>query len=125
DQDLETHLGHELHLVLGAPVDLGVPALAAEALDLTDRHALHADLLEGLAYVVELERLDDSCDELHRPPPSQVVSSVDAVIPVGGRATSGPPPPPPAPAERMLAPWSALASAPEREPTRSSTRSSG
>ena len=31
DEDLELHLGHEVDRVLGAPVDLGVAALAAEA----------------------------------------------------------------------------------------------
>ena len=45
-EDLDPHLGDEVHCVLGAPVHLGVPGLAAEALDLGDGHALHAGALQ-------------------------------------------------------------------------------
>src|SRR3954449_200790 len=70
DDDLDAHLRDEVHLVLRTAVDLGVPALAAEALDLADREAGDADQLEGVLDVVELERLDDCGDELHAPTPS-------------------------------------------------------
>jgi hypothetical protein len=40
--------------------------LAAEALDLDHRQALHADLLQRFLDLVELERLDDRFDLLHR-----------------------------------------------------------
>jgi hypothetical protein len=39
--------------------------LAAEALDLGDRQAGHADLAERLAHFLELERLDDGGDLFH------------------------------------------------------------
>src|SRR5262249_57151799 len=39
-QDLDLHLGQELHHVLRAPVELGVPLLAPEPLHLGDGHAL-------------------------------------------------------------------------------------
>ena len=45
--DLELHLGQEVDHVLGAAVELGVPLLAAEALDLGDGDALDADLVRG------------------------------------------------------------------------------
>jgi hypothetical protein len=45
-----------------------VAALPAEALDLRDGDAVHADLADGLAHVVELEWLDDGGDELHGAP---------------------------------------------------------
>ena len=40
DHDLEPDLGHELDLVLGPPVDLGVTALATEPLDLGQGQAV-------------------------------------------------------------------------------------
>ena len=46
DHRLDLHLGKEVDLVLGAPVGLGVTALATEPADLGDGHADHADLLE-------------------------------------------------------------------------------
>ena len=51
--------------VLGAAVGLTVAALAAEALDLGDGHALDADLGEGGLHVLQLEGLDNGGDELH------------------------------------------------------------
>src|SRR5690606_16651079 len=64
-QDLHADLGHQVHLVLGAAVDLGVTALPAVAARLADGHALDAELLQGGLHVIELERLDDGCDEPH------------------------------------------------------------
>ena len=77
-RDLDLHLGQEADVVFGAPVDLRLALLAAEALDLGDRQALHAKRRECFAHVVELERLDDGHDQFHggapcsltcRPPP--------------------------------------------------------
>src|SRR5690606_38635320 len=64
-QHVDADLGHEVDRVLGAPVDLGVPRLAPEALHLGDRHAGDAGALEGALDLVELGRLDDRGDELH------------------------------------------------------------
>src|SRR5258708_15092827 len=65
DHDLDLHLGQEAHQVLGAAVDLGLALLAAETLDLAHRQARHADAGQGVAHLVELERLDDRRHELH------------------------------------------------------------
>src|SRR5205823_799656 len=51
---LDAHLGEELHRVLGAPVHLGVAALASEAPDLGDGHAVHVQRSEGILHVLEL-----------------------------------------------------------------------
>src|SRR5690606_8293855 len=67
DEDLDPHLRHERHLVLGAPVHLGVAGLATEAGDVVDGHARHADRLESITDVLELERLDVGDDQLHFP----------------------------------------------------------
>ena len=47
DEDLEPELRDEVDGVLGAPVDLGVPALAAEALDLGQRQTLDTERLRA------------------------------------------------------------------------------
>src|SRR3990172_7097371 len=66
---IDLHLRDELDGIFRAPVDLGVPLLTAEALDLRDGHA---GLLERVFHLVELERLDDRLDLFHvgLPPPS-------------------------------------------------------
>src|SRR3954453_8397110 len=70
DDDLYPDLRHEVDLVLRTAVDLGVAALAAEALDLADGQTGDPDQLEGVLDVVELERLDDRGDQLHARTPS-------------------------------------------------------
>src|SRR5262245_14125609 len=64
--DLELHLGNEVDRILGAAVDLGVPALPAEALGLDRRDAGDAGLAERLGDVVQDVRLDNRDHELHR-----------------------------------------------------------
>ena len=63
--DLDLHLGQEIHDVFGAAVELGVALLAAEALDLGDGDALHPDGRQRFAHFVELEGFDDGGDEFH------------------------------------------------------------
>ena len=65
DGRFDLDLGQEVHHVFRAAVQLRVALLAAKALDLGDRDALHADLRERLADFVELEGFDDCCDEFH------------------------------------------------------------
>src|SRR5205814_696155 len=55
----------EIDHVLGAPIELGVPFLAAEALHFRDREPRDADFGQRLAHFIELERLDDGFDLLH------------------------------------------------------------
>jgi hypothetical protein len=59
DGGFQLHLGQEVDHILGATVQLGVALLASETLDLGDGDALHADLRQGLAHVIELEGLDN------------------------------------------------------------------
>src|SRR5262245_20499334 len=70
DQDLETHLRDELDAVLGTPVQLRVAALATEALDLGDRHPVHSHSRQGFLHLVDLVRLYDRVDLLHRLSPT-------------------------------------------------------
>ena len=65
DGHLNSNLGHGMNLIFGAPVDLGVALLAAIAYDLGDGHAVDPGARERLAHRIELEWLDDGCDELH------------------------------------------------------------
>jgi hypothetical protein len=65
DHHLDLHLGQEIDDVLGAPVELGVALLPAEALHLGHGQAGDADLGERLAHFVELERLHDRFDLFH------------------------------------------------------------
>src|ERR687897_3365619 len=65
DRDLDFGLGHEFDGIFGATVDFGVPALAPEAFHFGDGDALHANIGDGGADIVELERLDDGSDEFH------------------------------------------------------------
>src|ERR1700722_10267797 len=66
DRDFYFCLGHEFHDVFGAPINLRMTALPAEAADLGHRDALHAYFADGLPDIVELEWFDDRGDELHR-----------------------------------------------------------
>src|SRR5690554_230642 len=62
---LDLDLGQEVDHVLGAAVELGMPLLATEPLDLGDGDALNAVVGQRLADVVQLEGLDDGGDEFH------------------------------------------------------------
>src|SRR5580700_2796501 len=63
--DLDPDLGYQVHLVLRAPVHLGVPALPAVSARFTDCHAVHAERLQRRLDIIEFEGLDDSRNELH------------------------------------------------------------
>ena len=65
DGGFDLDLGQKIDDVFGAAVQLGVAFLPAEALDLGDGDALHADGGEGFTHFVKLERLDDGGNEFH------------------------------------------------------------
>jgi hypothetical protein len=65
DEDLEPDLRHELDLVLGTPVNLGVASLAPEALGLGQGQTVDPESLQSLLHLVELERLQHRYDQLH------------------------------------------------------------
>src|SRR5262245_29067514 len=62
DDELDLHLWQEVDDILGTAVELRVPLLAAETLDLRHREAADTDLGQRLADLVQLERLDDRFD---------------------------------------------------------------
>src|SRR6185369_11615912 len=68
EQHLDADLRQEVDHVLRTAIELGVPLLAPESLHLRDGEALDTRLRERLLHLVELERLDDRLDLLHRPP---------------------------------------------------------
>src|SRR5262245_58502365 len=63
--DLDANLGHEVHLVLSAAIDLGVPSLAPEAFDVGGGEPAHADLAESLFHRLDPVWLDHRRDQLH------------------------------------------------------------
>src|SRR2546422_478571 len=63
---LDLDLGQKVDRVLGTAVELGVALLPSEAAHLRHGHPDDAQLRQRLLDVVELERLDDRFDLLHR-----------------------------------------------------------
>ena len=64
--DFHLHLGQEIDHVLGATIKFGVALLPAEALHFRHGEPGNADLGEGLAHFVQLERLDHGFDAFHK-----------------------------------------------------------
>src|SRR6185437_698504 len=64
-RDLQFHLGQEIHHVFRTAIKFRVALLAPEALDLGDGDAVHPDIGQRLAHVVQLEWLDDGGDQFH------------------------------------------------------------
>src|ERR1044072_218824 len=65
EDNFDLHLREEIHDVLGAAIELGVPLLAPKTLGLGHGDALQSNLLQRLLHLVELERLDDRLEFLH------------------------------------------------------------
>src|SRR6185437_16573316 len=72
DGDFDANLWQEIHGVFRAAIDFHVPLLPPIAFHLAYGHAVNADGGEGVAHLVEFERLDDRDDELHLPSSSAV-----------------------------------------------------
>src|SRR4051812_9661781 len=64
DHHLDLYLGQEVDDIFGAAIKLGVALLAAEALDLRYGDSRHANVVQCILHVVELEGLDDRFDLL-------------------------------------------------------------
>src|SRR5690606_33459900 len=62
NRHVDLHLRQKVDDVLGTAIQLGVSLLSTEAFDFGDGDALYADFRQRLAYVVQLERLDDGSD---------------------------------------------------------------
>jgi len=69
DHDLDFDLGQKVDDVFRAAIEFGVSLLPSETLGLGHRDTLKPDLLKRFLDLVELERLDDGFDLLHRAPP--------------------------------------------------------
>jgi hypothetical protein len=65
DQHLDTGLRDEIDLVLGSPIDLGVPALPSVALDFGNGQTKHTGGLDGMLHGIDREGLHDRGDQLH------------------------------------------------------------
>src|ERR1700724_4872915 len=63
---LDLDLRQEGHCVFGPPIELAMAPLAPISLDLGHCHSRDADRIESIADVLELKRLDDGNDDLHR-----------------------------------------------------------
>src|SRR5205823_11900043 len=88
DQHGDLHLGEEIDDVLRPAVELRVTPLAAEALHLAHRQALHPHAGQPFLHLVELVGLDDRVDPLHGlTPPSSKTPTTAAVhrTPAPGR----------------------------------------
>src|SRR5215213_1069671 len=79
--DLDLDLRHQAGRIFGAAIDLGMPLLAAVALDLGDGQALDADRGERLADLVELEGLYDRDNEFHFSSPVQNETPTEPTTP--------------------------------------------
>src|SRR5215207_8409802 len=82
DRDLDLDLGQEADGVFGAAIDFGMAFLAAVALDIADGEAGGPDVGEGVAHLLELERLDDGDDGLHGRVSPAVTQSESSGTPV-------------------------------------------
>ena len=65
---LELDLGHEVHDVLRAPIDFGMPRLPPVSLHLGHHQALHAERGQRFANLLQLEWLDHGNDQFHVAP---------------------------------------------------------
>src|SRR5208282_4583966 len=65
NRDFDLELWNKGHGIFGAAVDLGMPFLMAEPLDLGYGHAGDADLRQRILDFIEFEWLDDGDDEFH------------------------------------------------------------
>src|ERR1700693_743054 len=65
DHHLDLDLRHQVHLVFGAAVQLGVALLPSHSLHLADGQAGDAQLVERVLDRVEFERLHDRLDQFH------------------------------------------------------------
>lgn len=62
--DFDSDFGNEVHGVIGAAVNLGLPRLPTKALHLIDDHSFDPGTNKRTFHVLELEWLDDGGDEL-------------------------------------------------------------
>ena len=66
DGDLDFELGQEAHGVFGAAIDFRMPLLTPIPFDLRHGHSLDTQCGEGFPHLVQLERLNNRGDKLHR-----------------------------------------------------------
>ena len=62
NHEFDFHFRQEVDHIFGAAIKLRMPLLSAKAANVSDGHALKADLLQRFFDVVELEGFDDGFD---------------------------------------------------------------
>src|SRR5882672_502894 len=80
NREFELYLWKEINDVLGSSIQFSVTFLPSEALDLGHSDALNTDLRQGLADVVELERLDDRGHHFHESPQYVTGGSLTVIV---------------------------------------------
>src|SRR5690554_2023500 len=65
DCHFQLYFGKKIDNIFGTTVELGVAFLAAKAFYLGHSHALHPDVGQGVAHVVQAKRFNYSSDEFH------------------------------------------------------------
>jgi hypothetical protein len=63
--NLDFRFGQKVDDVFGASIEFRMPALPAEAFDLTDGHALDADFTQRIPDIIQSKGLNDRGYELH------------------------------------------------------------
>src|SRR5512135_1014107 len=89
DHDLDFHFGQEIDDIFCATIEFGVAFLAAETLGLSDGDTLHADFLQGLLHLVQLEWLNDRLDLLHSNLPGDMTGPPCMILQDSCRFLSG------------------------------------
>src|SRR6478735_1786974 len=97
DRHFDFQLRQEAHGIFGAAVDFGVALLAAVAFDLGYRQTVHADGGEGVAHLVQFERLYDRHYYFHVSLPAYAHRSRHGSAQAGGNSSAVPTPRPLAP----------------------------
>ena len=57
--------GHKIGRILNPPLNFSIPFLASESFDFCDRHPMHTHFHLGILDFIQLERLDESLNNLH------------------------------------------------------------
>ncbi|CAM2140169.1 protein of unknown function [Pararobbsia alpina] len=76
----DLHLGQKIDHVFRAAIELGMALLTAKALDLGHRDARDPDARQGLARLIELEGLDDCCNQFHKKLRQRVCETDECVL---------------------------------------------
>jgi tRNA-(ms[2]io[6]A)-hydroxylase len=77
---LDFRFRQEVDNVLGAAIQLGMPALAAKAFDFCHGHAVNADFAQSIAHIVKPKWFYDCCNQLHSGVPRWIIRRSDTSL---------------------------------------------